>query len=207
MSLIRVISLLASVFRGRDYYGKYKKLFKQDLREIPSFKLISNLAHGKILDIGCGIGYLSNLFNDYVGIDIDKEAVTIAKKNTGDNYIIADATDLPFRNNVFNTCIAYDFIEHIKNVNRVLAEMKRVSGKAIISCVCFSSYYRLFVYDETHLWLPKPNELLLALKECFARVRMFKTSGLFAVPHFLNTFLSKYLPNQVVLEACARESN
>jgi ubiquinone/menaquinone biosynthesis C-methylase UbiE len=205
MPLTRVISLLASVFRGRDYYGKYKKMYKRDLRAIPSFKLISNLAQGKILDIGCGIGYLSSLFEDYVGIDVNKEAINIAKKNTRDDYIIASATALPFSNHVFDTCISYDFIEHTKNVKQVLSEMRHVSEKAVISCVDFSSYYRLFAYDENHQWLPKPNELLLTLRKFFTRVRLFKTSGLFAVPYFLNAFLSRYLPNQVVLEASSCE--
>lgn len=201
MSLMRVISLFVSVFRGRDYYRKYKRLYKRDLREIPSFNLISIFAHGKILDIGCGIGYLSNLFHDYVGIDINKEAITIAKKNTRDNYIVASATDLPFHHHAFETCVSYDFIEHVKNFDRVLAEMKRVSDKAIISCVDFSSYYRLFTYDKTHQILPSPNELATSLTQYFAYVRLFKTSGLFMVPRLLNVFLSKYLPNQIVLEA------
>jgi hypothetical protein len=49
---MRAITGLANVVRGRDYYCKYKKMCKRDLREISSFNLISNLAHGKILDVG-----------------------------------------------------------------------------------------------------------------------------------------------------------
>jgi ubiquinone/menaquinone biosynthesis C-methylase UbiE len=204
--LARAISFFADFFRGRGYYHKYKKMYKYDLREIPSFKLISNLAHGRILDIGCGIGYLSSLFEEYVGIDVNKKAINIAKKNTSGDYISASATDLPFPNHVFGTCVSYDFIEHTKNVKRVLAEMKRVSDKVIISCVDFSSYYRLFTYDKTHEWLPKPNGLLLTLGKQFTYVRLFRTSGLFMVPYFLNTFLSRCLPNQVVLEAFSRQT-
>jgi len=202
--LMRMISSLAALYRGRSQYGKYKKLYKRDLLKVPSFKLISSLAYGRILDVGCGIGYLSKLFNDYVGIDINKEAIAIAKRNTNSNYIIASATHLPFRSNVFDTCISYDVIEHVKNVDPMLTEMKRVSKKAIISCVDFNSYYRFFTYDETHQKLLTPNELLLTLKKWFAHVRLFRTSGLFLVPYFLNAFLSRYLPNQVVLEACKR---
>jgi ubiquinone/menaquinone biosynthesis C-methylase UbiE len=204
--LARAISFLADFIRGRGYYHKYEKMYKYDLREIPSFKLISTLAQGRILDIGCGIGYLSSLFGDYVGIDVNKKAVNMAKKNTCGDYIIAGATDLPFHNEAFNTCVSYDFIEHTKNVKHVLAEMKRVSEKVVISCVEFSSYYRFFTYDETHQWLPTPDELFLALREFFIHVRLFRTSGLFVIPHFLNVFLGRFLPNQVVLEACGKES-
>jgi ubiquinone/menaquinone biosynthesis C-methylase UbiE len=188
MSFTRVINLFASIFRGRNYYGRYKKMYKRDLRNIPSFKLISALTYGKVLDVGCGIGYLSRLFNDYIGIDINKEAIYIAKKNTSGDYLIASATDLPFRNHAFDTCISYDFIEHTKNIKQVLAEMKRIANKTIISCVDFSSYYRFFAYDETHQWLPKPNELLLILRKFFTHVQLFRTSGLFVVPRFLILF-------------------
>jgi len=201
MSLARVISLLVNVIRGRNYYGKYRKMYGRDLRKIPSFKLISRLAYGKVLDIGCGIGYLSTLFDNYIGIDINKEAVAIAKKNTNGNYVIASASNLPFHSGSFDTCIAYDFIEHVKNIEQVLSEMRRVSAKAIISCVDFTSYYRLFTYDKTHERLLTPNELASILRKWFTHVRLFKTSGLFIVPHFLNAFLSRYFPNQVVLEA------
>lgn len=206
MFLARAISVFADFIRGRGYYHKYEKMYKYDLREIPSFKLISTLAQGRILDIGCGIGYLSSLFGDYVGIDVNKKAVNMAKKNTCGDYIIAGATDLPFHNQAFNTCVSYDFIEHTKNVKHVLAEMKRVSEKVVISCVDFSSYYRFFTYDETHQWLPTPDELFLTLRKFFIHVRLFRTSGLFVIPHFLNAFLSRCLPNQVVLEAFGRQT-
>jgi ubiquinone/menaquinone biosynthesis C-methylase UbiE len=170
--------------------------------KVPSFKLIFSLVKREpILDIGCGGGYLSNLFKDYVGIDVNKKAVVTAKKNTNAEYILADATCLPFRSCSLNTCIAYDFIEHINNIEQVIAEMKRVSTKVVISCVDFSSYYKFFTYDESHQKLLMPNELAAITRQYFSRVRLFKTSGLFMIPGRLNIFLSKYLPNQIVLEA------
>lgn len=201
----RVISYIANVFRGRDYYGKYKRMYRKDLKTIPSFRLISTLAHGKILDVGCGIGYLSTLFDNYVGVDVNKKAVDMAKKNTDGEYIIASAANLPFCNGAFDTCVSYDFIEHTKDVKRVLAEMRRVSEKVVISCVDFSSYYRFFTFDETHQWLPTPNELFSTLRAFFNHVQLFRTSGLFVIPRFLNNFLERFFPNQVVLEAYGKE--
>jgi ubiquinone/menaquinone biosynthesis C-methylase UbiE len=206
MSLVRVISLFANIIRGRNYYGRYKKMYGRDLRKIPSFKLISRLAYGKVLDIGCGIGYLSILFDNYVGIDISREALTIARKNTNGNYIIASANNLPFRPDSFDTCISYDFIEHAKNIEQVLAEMKCVAHKIVLSCVDFGSYYRFFAYDATHVNPLTPDRLILLLKNHFANVTLFKTSGLFKAPKFINVLLAKYFPNQVVAE-CLSEIN
>lgn len=202
-SLARVITFLAGFIRGRDYYGKYEKMYRLDLKNVPSLRFISSLTCDKVLDVGCGIGYLSSLFKDYVGVDINREALIIAKKNTYGNYVIASARNLPLRSGTFDCCVSYDFIEHVKELERrkILAEMKRVSMRVIMSCVDFSTYYRLFTYDETHQGLPIPEELAALLEEYFINVRLIKTSGLFVVPRSVNMFLSKYFPNQVVLEA------
>jgi ubiquinone/menaquinone biosynthesis C-methylase UbiE len=201
MSLARAISLLLGVLRGRNYYGKYRKMYNVDLRKIPSFDLISHLVYGKVLDVGCGIAYSSILFDNYVGIDVNKEALAIAKTNTSGDYVVASASNLPFHFASFDTCISYDFIEHVKSIDEVIIEMRRVSSKVVISCVDFSSYYRFFSFDETHHKLPTSEELMVLLARYFTHAHLFRSSGLFMVPHFLNVFLSKYLPNQIVLEA------
>ena len=200
MFLARMITYLCSISRGRSYYGKYAKMYSQNLLKIPSFKLISDLTHGKILDIGCGIGYLSKLFNDYVGIDTSKEALLIARRHTDGDYVVASATNLPFRPNSFDACISYDLIEHITKVDNVIGEMRQTSSKVIISCVDFSSYYRFFTYDETHQKLLMPNELKILLAKYFPHVHLSKTSGIFSIPAPLNLFLSKHFPNQIILE-------
>ena len=206
MFVARALSLLAGTVRGRDYYGKYKKMYDLDLKKIPSFALISRLASGKVLDVGCGIAYLSLLFDSYVGIDISKDALIIAKKNTNRDYIVASAGNLPFRSASFDTCISYDFIEHVKNIEQTLIEMKHVAQKIVLSCVDFSSYYRFLAYDPTHVNPLDPTQLDLLLKKHFADVTLFKTSGLFKVPKCVNSLLAHYLPNQVVVEGLSEIS-
>lgn len=200
MSLVRFISFFANIIRGRNYYGKYKKMYSRDLRKIPSFKLISRLAYGKVLDVGCGIGYLSQLFVSYIGIDVDKEALIIAKKNVSREFVVASALALPFRNNAFDTCISYDSIEHIEETDCAIAEMRRVSRKLILSLVDFSSYYRYFSYDVTHKKILTPSYLVRLLQIYFLCVNIYRTSGLFSVPRIINEMLSRLLPNQVIFE-------
>jgi len=54
------------------YYKRYEH-FKRinNLGEVESFRVIKSWARGKILDIGCGIGYITNYLGA-VGIDVDK---------------------------------------------------------------------------------------------------------------------------------------
>ncbi|MEM2153168.1 MAG: class I SAM-dependent methyltransferase [Candidatus Bathyarchaeia archaeon] len=206
ISLTRILTSLADIIRGRNYYGRYKKMYKKDLRKIPSIKLVLQITHGRVLDVGCGIGYLSAIFKDYVGVDINREAILIASKNTHGDYVIACASNLPFRSDAFDACISYDCIEHLEHVEQALAEMARVANEVVISCVDFSSYYRFFTYDKSHRWLPTPQDLLLLLKKFFTHVQIFKTSGIFVLPHILNVFLERFLPNQVVLKAWRKRS-
>ena len=202
MYAARVLSTFAGIIRGRGYYNRYEKMYSKDLRKIPSFELILKLTNGQVLDIGCGIGYLSNLFQDYVGLDINKKAISTAKKNTEREYVIGSIHNLPFRTKIFDTCVLYDLIEHLQNVEKAFGEMKRIGrSKVIISCVNFGSYYALFAYDETHVNYLTADGLSTLARKYFGKIRLFKTSGLFLAPEPVNIFLSKYFPNQLVLEA------
>lgn len=202
MFAARALSSIANIIRGQGYYKKYEKMYSRNLKKIPSFKLLFKLTKGQVLDIGCGIGYLSKLFQDYVGIDINKKAINIAKKNTRREYLIGSAHYLPFRAKIFDTCILYDIIEHIRNVEKALSEIKRISrSTVIISCINFRSYYKLVTYDETHVNCLTSDELSTLLIKYFRKIRMFKTSGIFLAPQSVNIILSKYFPNQIVLEA------
>jgi ubiquinone/menaquinone biosynthesis C-methylase UbiE len=175
-------------------------MYKRKLTRIPSFKLISMLASGRIIDVGCGLGYLSQVFVSYIGIDVDKEALIIAKKNTGKEFVVASALALPFRSNSFDTCISYDSIEHVEETDRAIAEMRRVGRKLVLSLVDFSSYYRYFSYDATHKKILTPSYLARLLRIYFLRVNIYRTSGLFSVPRIINEMLSRLLPNQVIFE-------
>ena len=200
-SLSRLITSVAKIFRGRNYYGKYEKMYIRDLRDVPSLRLVSSIAQGMVLDIGCGVGWFSRLFDNYVGIDVNKEAISMAKRRIECEFIIADAHNLPFRSRAFNTCILYDVIEHLKDINQTLSEVRQVSDRVLISCADFGSYYRFFTYDKTHQTLLVPSKLVVILKKFFTHVQLFRTSGIFMAPHIINILLDKYFPNQIILLA------
>lgn len=58
----------------------------------------------KILDLGCGTGEFSVYFNPeiYTGLDIEKGYIDFAQKNYKGNFLVGDATCLPFSNNSFS---------------------------------------------------------------------------------------------------------
>jgi ubiquinone/menaquinone biosynthesis C-methylase UbiE len=198
--LSRIITLTASLIRGRSYYDKYEKLYSHRLMDIPSFEKLSELVKGKVLDVACGAGYLSVLFKDYVGMDVSREALRLARKHSHADFVRADAGHVPFRNGAFGTSISYDAIEHFIDPDSVVRDMRRVAPHGILALVDFSSYYRFFAYDPTHRKLFHPDEVRLLMKKHFDQVRVFRTSGTFLVPSVANTFLAKRFPNQIIVE-------
>lgn len=88
---------------------------------------------GKILDLGCGDGRIAKiLFNrkvDY-GLDISQKALDSAEeKNIYKSLISAKAENIPLKDNSIDLVFSNCTIEHIKNLETVLGEVKRVLKK------------------------------------------------------------------------------
>lgn len=90
---------------------------------------------GRILDIGCGAGFLANALaaegHRVSGVDMSRGSLKVARTR-GDGaaapaaYRVADAYRLPFRDAAFDAVIALDFLEHVTAPGRVIAEAARV---------------------------------------------------------------------------------
>jgi ubiquinone/menaquinone biosynthesis C-methylase UbiE len=90
-----------------------------------------------ILDVGCGTGILFDYIADeaegIVGLDFSKKSLLQAKerirtKSLRDVQLIrADADNMPFYSEVFNTTFAMTILQNTPNPNETLAEIKRVS--------------------------------------------------------------------------------
>lgn len=92
---------------------------------------------GAILDIGCGIGRLSNLLakNNHgchvVGIDISQNMLDIAQKNNPEQRVIYKITDghtIPFKDNYFRSAYSVLTFQHIddENLKEYIIEVYRV---------------------------------------------------------------------------------
>ena len=86
-----------------------------------------------VLDIGCGAGFLSNdlaaLGHRVTGLDVDEDILSVAARRDGTrtaSYRKGDARTLPFGEGTFDVVCAMDFLEHVEEPERVIAEAARV---------------------------------------------------------------------------------
>ena len=122
-------------------------------------------ADDRVLDVGCGTGWLADHLGDYTGTDRDPEAVA-AGRMLGRNIVQVDfdRSPLPFEDASFDGTILKDVLEHViepgslvREVHRVL----RVGGRAFAS----APDVQRWVWDDyTHV---RPFSLL-AFRRLFA---------------------------------------
>jgi 2-polyprenyl-6-hydroxyphenyl methylase/3-demethylubiquinone-9 3-methyltransferase len=93
----------------------------------------SNEAKKKVLDIGCGAGFLSNPLgaagHDVTAIDLSTDSLRVAKlydKSNSVRYVAMDASKLEFEDARFDVVCAMDFLEHVENPEKIFQEASRV---------------------------------------------------------------------------------
>ena len=105
------------------------------------YKFASRFTNGaSVLDVASGAGYGRQILKaeNYVGVDIDHPTLSNAKARQHTDFVQATASRLPFEDNVFDTVVSFETIEHlhIHQATNMLTEINRVladDGTLIIS--------------------------------------------------------------------------
>ena len=171
------------------YFGNQARFqyFNSILSNLPR----SNTPDMKVLEIGCGGGFLSEKFayNGFqvTGIDPSKESIICAQKHARDNnldidYLNGYGENLPFESNSFSIIVCCDVLEHVSDLKKVIEEISRVLAPGGI--FFFDTINRNFVgklllkatqewkstafmEPDVHVWdmFIKPKELFKLFKE------------------------------------------
>ena len=106
-------------------------------------ELWSKAAPSSILDVGCGEGVLTAEWAErlgdrrVVGIDLDdpKLRAEWAKRQRANlDFVVQEATSLPFGDDEFDLACAIEVLEHVPEPEATVAEMARVaSGHLLVS--------------------------------------------------------------------------
>lgn len=85
---------------------------------------------GRLLDIGCGTGFIidlaADLFDDVRGVDLTPAMLARVRPRPNVQVYMADAARLPFEAGSFDVVSAYSFMHHLQDLDPVLAEVHRV---------------------------------------------------------------------------------
>lgn len=90
----------------------------------------------RVLDVGCGSGWLADHFDRYTGVDASPEAVAAAAARGRHVLHASVAEPLPFEDASFDGAILKDLLEHVEDPVHVVREVRRVlrpGGRAFAS--------------------------------------------------------------------------
>jgi len=152
-----------------DYSKSHNELYNSYEREQKASKIISiiedfylfkniSIKDLNLLDIGCSTGIMTNLLSKYfretIGIDIDEEAMSYAKKNFESrnlHFLFQDSMNIQFAENSFDVINCTHIYEHVPDSSTLLDEIHRVLKPGGI---CFFSAANRYIIIEPHYRLP-----------------------------------------------------
>lgn len=158
-------------------------------------------AKGKLVDIGCGrMPYRKQfepLVESYTGIDHPKVSRLYTSANKPD--VLADAKELPFPENSFDTALLIQVLEHVDSPDKVIKEAARVLKPNGVLIISVPFFYPL--HDMPHDWGRYTSTALKSFvsQSSLRLVKLKAQGGFFEFwPQILNTFLVKRI-NDIIL--------
>ena len=127
--------------RAREYDATSYELVQQDpkaARDLAELEqLLAELAPGRVLDIGCGTGWLTRfLRGSVVALDQSESMLGLARKRVPEAvFVLADVPPLPFPAGSFDRALVSHVYGHIERVDdRVvfIADARRVAAEVVV---------------------------------------------------------------------------
>lgn len=88
---------------------------------------------GNVLEVGCGRGFLAeNLSKKHDVTAVDVALSKDLPKDTKVKYIEASSEKLPFEDKSFDTVISAHTLEHVRDIQKTISELRRVCRKKLI---------------------------------------------------------------------------
>lgn len=130
-------------FGNKTYLSLKNYLYNYRIRKMAVERELANHHHGRILEVGCGISPLTKSADSNVYLDISPAALMKLKAAHIGRFVVADAACLPFRDEIFDTVICSEVLEHLKDDFKAIEESARVlsSGGELILTFPHQDFY------------------------------------------------------------------
>ncbi|MDH3268312.1 MAG: class I SAM-dependent methyltransferase [Ignavibacteria bacterium] len=204
----------------KDFYDKFSKNLIRDKiypnprhKKIISYlkKVFQNYNFNSALEIGCGIGIISEFIAKNIpsvtGLDISEENIKFAKAtNKKVSFYCSDFLDYPVKNN-YDLITLFDVLEHIPkeihpDVFRKISDLS--NANSIIIMTIPDPYYLSYIreYSPEKLQLVDesiyPDEMIQIFKQNNLEVIMFEKYGIDNADQY-NLYLLHYKKKQYEL--------
>lgn len=142
----------------KKYFEHLKKRSKISflLRKTIFLEPLAKEFHGKVLDIGCGLGEFLEVYPNAVGIDSNRWCVKYCKRK-GLVCQLGNIYKLNFPANSFDGVLLSNIIEHLDRSKQAMKQVRRVlkrGGKVVITLPTLAA----FKADPTHKKYWEPDE-------------------------------------------------
>lgn len=116
---------------------------------------IVEAAQGSVLEVGSGNGVIAERLraagHPVVAVEVTAESAAETAQRASCPVALAALPDLPFRDRAFDTVVCSHTLEHIPDLYRAAAELRRVARRVVVVVPC-QRYYRYTVDYHLHFF-------------------------------------------------------
>lgn len=122
-----------------------------------------------VLDAGCGDGYLLERLAQKadlrIGLDLSREALKLARRRLGSEVRLVQGSleALPFTDNAFNAVVSTHTLEHVRDFEKSVTELKRITAHRLVILIPAQEYlpytedYHLHFFHKEEDFLRRVN--------------------------------------------------
>ncbi len=171
----------ALYYKNLSQFENQASMFRTDLLDNDKKYIIikaaiesKNVAHKKVLDIGCGKGrYIIKLAKDvpknkYFAVDISMNVMKYFKNGTNIIKKQGSLTCIPYDDNFFDIAYTCEALEHVVDIKSAIREICRVvkSGGKVIIIDKNKNMYGHFDIEDWEQWFDRDELKQLMLQYC-----------------------------------------
>jgi SAM-dependent methyltransferase len=143
-----------------------------DLNTLSLVRILDSVVGNKVLDIACGRGYVARRVHEKTGFDvtgIDINLPAELKEDSSVKFLEGCIEKINFPDKHFDTVICAHTLEHVRDLERAISELRRVTKRRLIVVVPRQREYK-YTFDLHLHFFPYPYSLKNVMKTDSASV-------------------------------------